>query len=158
MISKNIIIELVDERMKELNNGLYIVELTISASNAIHIELDKLQGGVTVDDCVSVSRNVEHNLDREEQDFELHVSSAGLDKPLRHINQYIKNVGRRIEVILKNGQKLEGEIIKVNDTSVVIMDKVLKPVENKKKKELVEEVSELLLDDVKETRLVVSFK
>jgi ribosome maturation factor RimP len=86
------------------------------------------------------------------------VSSAGLDKPLRHINQYIKNVGRRIEVILKNGQKLEGEIIKVSDTGVVIMDKVLKPVENKKKKELVEEVSELLFDDVKETRIVVSFK
>jgi hypothetical protein len=61
-------------------------------------------------------------------------------------------------VILKNGQKLEGEIIKVSDTGVVIMDKVLKPVENKKKKELVEEVSELLFDDVKETRIVVSFK
>ena len=96
MISKELIKTLAEERMAELNNGLYIVDMSVSSTNVIHIELDKIKGGVTVEDCVSVSRNVEHNLDREKDDFELHVSSAGLDKPLRHINQYIKNIGRQL--------------------------------------------------------------
>jgi len=92
MIDRKEIERLVEERIQELDNGLYVVEMTISSTNVIRIEIDKINGGVTVSDCVSVSRNVEHNLDREKADFELHVSSAGLDKPFRHINQYIKNV------------------------------------------------------------------
>ena len=144
--------------MNELNNGLYIVELTISSANSIHVEIDKIVGGVTVTDCVSVSRNVEHNLDRDEEDFELHVSSAGLDKPLRHINQYIKNIGRRVEIVRKDGEKLEGEIIKITDDTMIIKDQVSKQIENKKKKVLVEEVTEVHFSDVKESKIVISFK
>ena len=94
MLEKKLIQELIDERIAELDNGLYVVDLRISPTNVIHVELDKLKGGVSVSDCMSVSRNIEHNLDREQADFELHVSSAGLDKPIRHINQFAKNVGR----------------------------------------------------------------
>lgn len=158
MINKEKVIALVEERMNELNNGLYIVELTISAANSIHVEIDKIVGGVTVTDCVSVSRNVEHNLDRDEEDFELHVSSAGLDKPLRHINQYIKNIGRRVEIVRKDGEKLEGEIIKITDDTMIIKDQVSKQLENKKKKVLVEEVTEVHFSDVKESKIVISFK
>jgi len=158
MINKEKVIALVEERMNELNNGLYIVELTISSANSIHVEIDKIVGGVTVTDCVSVSRNVEHNLDRDEEDFELHVSSAGLDKPLRHINQYIKNIGRRVEIVRKDGDKLEGEIIKITDDTMIIKDQVSKQLENKKKKVLVEEVTEVHFSDVKESKIVISFK
>jgi len=158
MINKNKVIALVEERMGELNNGLYIVELTISLANTIHVEIDKIQGGVSVSDCVSISRNVEHNLDREEEDFELHVSSAGLDKPLRHINQYIKNIGRRVESVMNDGSKVEGEIIKINDGSMLVKDLVAKQVENKKKKVMVEEVTEVFFSDVKESKIVISFK
>ena len=134
MIKKEKVIALVEERMEELNNGLYIVELSISSTNTIQVEIDKINGGVTVTDCVSVSRNVEHNLDREEEDFELHVSSAGLDKPLRHINQYVKNIGRRIETVLKDGKKIEGELLKITDDAMFINEQVSKQIENKKKK------------------------
>ena len=158
MINKEKVIALVEERMNELNNGLYIVELTISSANSIHVEIDKMVGGVTVTDCVSVSRNVEHNLDRDEEDFELHVSSAGLDKPLRHINQYIKNIGRRVEIVRKDGGKLEGEIIKITDDTMIIIDQVSNQLENKKKKVLVEEVTEVHFSDVKESKIVISFK
>ena len=158
MINKEKVIALVEERMNELNNGLYIVELTISSANSIHVEIDKIVGGVTVTDCVSVSRNVEHNLDRDEEDFELHVSSAGLDKPLRHINQYIKNIGRRVEIVRKDGEKLEGEIIKITDDTMIRKDQVSKQIENKKKKVLVEEVTEVHFSDVKESKIVISFK
>ena len=158
MISKTKVLELIDERFAELDNGLFLVELTISKENAIKIEIDKHEGGVSVKDCMAVSRNVEHNLDRDEQDFELHVSSAGLDKPLRHINQYIKNIGRRVEIAMRDGRKLEGEIIKINEGVMLIKDQVLKLVENKKKKELIEEVTEVHFTEIKEAKIVISFK
>ena len=108
MISKDNIIHLIDERIQELGNNLYVVELSISAKNVIRVEIDKLEGNVSVDECVSISRNIEHNLDRDNEDFELHVSSAGLDKPFRHINQYKKNIGRMIQVKSIEERKMEG--------------------------------------------------
>lgn len=158
MIKKELITKLIDERIAELDNGLYVVELTISSSNVIRVELDKLSGGVTVTDCMSVSRNVEHNLDREEQDFELHVSSAGLDKSLRHINQYKKNIGRELDVILQNGQKFCGEIVEVKEKAVVLLNREMKKLEEKKKKELVEERYDLSFSEIKEAKIVISFK
>ena len=158
MVNKETILKLAEERMAELNNGLYIVELSVSATNVIHLELDKLKGGVTVDDCVSVSRNIEHNLDREKEDFELHVSSAGLDKPLRHINQFSKNIGRDLSVVLKSGIKVQGEIIKVMDEKLILESKTMKKLDVKKRKELVTEYHELPFNDVKEAKIVVSFK
>lgn len=119
MLDKNIIQTLAEERINELNSGIYIVELSVSTSNVIHVEIDKLKGGVSVEDCMSVSRNIEHNLDREKEDFELHVSSAGLDKPLRHLNQYAKNIGRTLAVVCLDG-KNEGELVKVSDEGIVL--------------------------------------
>ena len=87
MISKKKVAGLIKERIEELDNGLFIVSLSISPANAIYVEIDKYEGNVSMSDCMSVSRNVEHNLDRESEDFELHVSSAGLDKGLRVLPQ-----------------------------------------------------------------------
>jgi len=149
---------LVEERIQELDNGLYVVEMTISSTNVIRIEIDKINGGVTVADCVSVSRNVEHNLDREKADFELHVSSAGLDKPFRHINQYIKNVGRTINVQTKDGRTIEGEIVKVADEKIILSAEEMQLLEGKKKKEKVEVIYEIMLTEIKEANIVISFK
>ena len=81
MISKNEVIKLAEERIKELDNGNYLVSVSISSKNSIRVKMDNLNGGVSVKDCVSVSRNIEHNLDREKEDFDLQVSSPGLDQP-----------------------------------------------------------------------------
>ncbi len=158
MIDRKEIEGLVEERIQELNNGLYVVEMTISSTNVIRIEIDKINGGVTVSDCVSVSRNVEHNLDREKADFELHVSSAGLDKPFRHINQYIKNVGRTINVVTKDGRTIEGEIVKVADEKIILSAEEMQLLEGKKKKEKVEVIYEIMLTEIKEANIVISFK
>lgn len=144
--------------MAERDNGLFIVELTISSRNVIRLELDKHEGGVTVEDCVSVSRNIEHNLDRESQDFELHVSSAGLDKPLRVHAQYVKNVGRGVEVQLKSGEQIEGELTEVKEESIVVSWEEKREIEGKKKKETVEVQRELPFTDIVEARIVISFK
>jgi ribosome maturation factor RimP len=158
MLDKNIIQTLAEERINELNSGIYIVELSVSTSNVIHVEIDKLKGGVSVEDCMSVSRNIEHNLDREKEDFELHVSSAGLDKPLRHLNQYAKNIGRTLAVVSLDGKKTEGELVKVSDEGIVLrlMSKQLD--EKKKKKILVEEILEFPFSQIKEAKIVISFK
>jgi len=158
MIDRKEIERLVEERIQELDNGLYVVEMTISSSNVIRIEIDKINGGVTVADCVSVSRNVEHNLDREKADFELHVSSAGLDKPFRHINQYIKNVGRIINVQTKDGRTIEGEIVKVAAEKIIFSAEEMQLLEGKKKKEKVEVIYEIMLTEIKEANIVISFK
>ena len=155
MIKKEKVIALVEERMEELNNGLYIVELSISSTNTIHVEIDKINGGVTVTDCVSVSRNVEHNLDREEEDFELHVSSAGLDKPLRHINQYVKNIGRTVEVTLKDGKEKEGVLLEATAEKIVVKTtRTEKSPETKKKVTIEEEETLPLKTLVEQLRLL----
>jgi ribosome maturation factor RimP len=158
MLDKNIIKSLAEERMNELNNGLYIVELTISSSNVISLEIDKLKGGVSVEDCISVSRNIEHNLDREQEDFELHVSSAGLDKPLRHHNQYAKNIGRTLAITTIDGNKQEGELVKVTDQGLVLRGLTKQLDEKKKKKVLVEQIIEYPFSQIKEAKIVISFK
>jgi ribosome maturation factor RimP len=158
MISKSKVLELIDERIAELGNGLFVVDLTISSNNVIQVELDKHEGNVSINDCMSVSRNVEHNLDREAEDFELQVSSAGLDKPFRVPAQYVKNVGRTVKVVLQNGKKIEGELKAVSEKDVVVENSRKEKIEGKKKKELIVEQHVLPIEQIKETKIVISFK
>lgn len=158
MISKKHVEELINERIAELDNGLFIVDLTISATNVINVELDKHSGGVSVNDCISVSRNVEHNLDREEQDFELNVSSAGLDKPFRVPAQYQKNIGRDVKVVLQDGKKMEGKLLAADESGMTLEQVRKEKIEGKKKKETIVEQHQLAFSDVKETKIIISFK
>lgn len=158
MINRKKVEELIAERIAELDNGLFVVELNISATNVITVEIDKHEGSVSVSDCMSVSRNVEHNLDREEQDFEITVSSAGLDKPFRVLPQYVKNIGRDVKVKLNDGSKLEGTLIKADENQFVIENSRKEKIEGKKKKEVIVEQQTLNYSDVKETKIVISFK
>lgn len=158
MINKKQVEQLINERIEELNNGLFVVELNISPTNVISVELDKHEGSVSVSDCMSVSRNVEHNLDREEQDFEITVSSAGLDKPFRVLAQYTKNIGRGVKVKFENGSKIEGTLISVNETGFTIENSRKEKIEGKKKKEVIVEQHPLLFSEIKETKVIISFK
>lgn len=158
MISKKKVTELINERIAELDNGLFIVDLTISTSNVIKVEIDKYEGFVSVDDCIRVSRNVEHNLDREKEDFELSVSSAGLDKGLRVFPQYTKNVGREVKVKLNEGGSIEGKMIEATPEHIVVQTSRKERLEGKKKKETIIEDHVLTMDKIKETKIIISFK
>lgn len=158
MISKKKVEKLVLERMEELDNGLFIVELNISASNIIRVEIDKHDGFVSVDDCIRVSRNVEHNLDREAEDFELHVSSAGLDKGLRVYPQYKKNIGREVKVSLHAGGSIEGEMIAATESEITVRTSRKERLEGRKKKETIIEDHVLTMEQIKETKIIISFK
>jgi len=158
MISKKRIMELIDERIAELDNGLFVVSLKVSSSNSIVVELDKHEGGVSVQDCISVSRNIEHNLDREEEDFELSVTSAGLDKGLRVFAQYKKNIGREVEVKLNEGDDINGKMIDATEEQIVVQTTRKEKIEGKKKKEIIVEDHVLPMSNIKETKIVISFK
>ncbi len=157
MISKTKVLELIEERFAELDNGLFLVDLSISKTNQINIEIDKHVGGVSVKDCMAVSRNVEHNLDREEADFELHVSSAGIDRPLRVLAQYVKNVDRTVEVIKNDGAQIEGILKAASETEIEIETSRIEKIEGKKKKETIVEQIVLPLNSIKETKIVIIF-
>lgn len=158
MISKSKVSQLIAERIAEHDPNLFVVELSISASNVIHVELDKHNGNVTVEDCIKVSRNIEHNLDREKEDFELHVSSAGLDKGLRVLAQYEKNIGREVKVKRHNGESLQGILKKASAMEIVIETTRKEKIEGKKKKETIIEEIPLPMNEVKSTKVVLSFK
>ncbi len=159
MISKKKVLALIDERIQELDNGLFVVELNISPANVIQVEIDKYEGNVSVDDCIRVSRNVEHNLDREEQDFELTVTSAGLDRGLRVFPQYKKNIGRDVKVKLIEGSgKIEGIMIAATEESITIQTTRKERIEGKKKKETIVEDHVIPMESIRTTKVVLSFK
>jgi ribosome maturation factor RimP len=157
MINKKKVIELAQERIHELNNGNYLVEVNISSKNAITVKMDNLNGGVSIKDCVSVSRNIEHNLDREAEDFELQVTSPGIDQPFLVLEQYQKNIGQKVNVISKDDFSVVGELLEFDNNQIKV--KEVNTIKNKttKKKETIEEIHIFTMDQIKETKLIISF-
>ena len=157
MISKKEIVKLAEERIKELDNGNYLVDVTVSLKNAISVKMDNLNGGVSVKDCVSVSRNIEHNLDREKEDFELQVSSPGLDKPFMVMQQYLKNIGKQVSVVTLGNVTLTGELVEASQKEISLKELRVEKNKTTKKKEQIENIHHLLMDEIRETKLIISF-
>ena len=105
MILKEDIVKLAEEHL--VGTDQFIVKLSIGSDNKINIFIDG-DSGVTIDDCVGLSRYIEHQLDRELEDFELNVSSAGIDHPFVHLRQYLKYIDSPVEVFLNDGTKKLG--------------------------------------------------
>jgi len=107
MIEKQTIQGLVEEFIK--GTGLFLVAVKVSSANRITVLADKNEG-ITIDECASIHRHIEKNLNREKEDYELQVSSPGLDLPFGVIEQYFKNEGRKAEVIDNEGSKYTGKL------------------------------------------------
>ena len=157
MISKKEVVKLAQERIQELDNGNYLVDVTISPKNSIIVKIDNLNGSVSVKDCVSVSRNIEHNLDREHEDFELQVSSPGLDQPFVVMQQYLKNIGKQVYVTTQNNEILTGELVEATKKEISIRECKVKKSKTTNKKEQIENIHHLLMDEIRETKLIISF-
>ncbi len=154
MIDKARVIKLVEERLEE---KMFLVEITVNERNVIDVFVDCFDG-LTIDQCVAVSRHVEHNLDREEEDFELHVSSPGLTQGFKVKEQYIKYTGRKIEVIDKNDKKLEGVLLEAGDTGFTLETSTREKVEGHKKKQLIVRKYVLKYNEIKSAKATISFK
>lgn len=155
MIAIDKIESLVEEKIQGTNS--FVVKITVGAGNKIVILLDN-DLGTSIDDCIQVSRHVEKNLDREVEDFELQVMSPGVDFPLTSVRQYKKNVGRSVKVKMVEGPSIEGELLSVTEEGVVVKTKTKERIEGRKSKRWVEREHPLSYDDIKETKVVISFK
>lgn len=155
MISKELITDIINEYI--LNTELFLVDVNIRPGNIISIEIDSMQS-IGIDDCVQLSRLIESKLDRDIEDFELEVGSAGITSPFKIPKQYEKNIGNEVEVLTKNGQKMSG-ILKSNDNDsfVVTITKMVKP-EGAKRKIAVDEDFSFKYDEVKHTKYLINFK
>jgi ribosome maturation factor RimP len=107
MIEKQKIQGLVEEFIK--GTGLFLVAVKVSNANRITVLADKNEG-ITIDECAAIHKHIENGLDRETEDFELQVSSPGLDTPFAVIEQYHKNEGRKVEVVDSEGSKFIGKL------------------------------------------------
>lgn len=154
MIAKEKIVKLVEER---LDDEMFIVDVSVSASNDILVYVDSLSG-MTIKQCISISRNVEHNLDREEEDFALQVSSPGLNRRFKVRQQYVKYTGKQIEVQTNEDLILEGLLKQSDDDGIVLETSTREKVEGHKKKQLVVKEYNFKYDEIKSAKAVISFK
>ncbi len=154
MTDKNRIIQLVNEKLDE---GMFLVDVQVNASNIIRVYIDSFDG-ITIDQCVAVSRHIEQNLDRDNDDFELQVSSPGLTEPLKVHEQYQKNKGRQIEVELVDGKGITGELKDTTSDFILIETSVREKVEGHKKKQLIIKEHQIEYSDIRSAKVVVSFK
>ena len=132
--------------------GLFLVAVKVSSAGKITILADTMKG-ITIDECVSISRLIEKNFNREEEDYELQVSSPGLEMPFIVKEQYYKNEGQKVEIIDSEGIKFSGLLKNVTDGGFEIETEV-------KVKGKTKEIKDISFnyDQVKSTREVVSFK
>jgi len=154
MITSQLISDIVSNTIQ--GTELFIVEVSVNPGNKILVLIDSMKGAL-IDDCVKLSRSIEQRLDRDLEDFELEVSSPGLTNPFRVIQQYLKNKGKDVEVVLKTGQKFTGKLISVQNDIFCIETKQKVKKEGKKKPELVTEQLNFTFNGVKTTKIVINF-
>ncbi len=137
--------------------GCFIVDTTVSKNNEIELTIESEEGIVTLDDCVALSRIFEAHFDREVEDYELTVTSAGLDQPFRVMKQYSKAVGGKVEVAMKGGKKLVATLTAADEEGISLQYTAKEAVEGKKKKELVEHNERVAFAEINSVRPFIEF-
>lgn len=152
---KEKVTKLLQEVLEE-ESSLFLISKEIQAGNKIVIVIDG-DNGVTLSDCMKVSRHIEHNLDREEEDFSLEVLSSGISEGITHIRQYKKNVGRKLEVILADNNKVTGTLVEADDEKVKLQWKAREPKPIGKGKVTVQKEQEIPYKDIVKAKVMVTF-
>ena len=153
MIDKKIIENLVNEILTE---DQFLVGVTVSSGNVIHVMVDS-DNAISINQIVEISRFIESKLDRETEDYELSVFSAGLSEPLQLVRQYKKNVGMELDVLLISGLKMTGVVKEVNDQAISLEVTTKEKTEGSKKKELVTRVHNIDYSEIKEAKKIIKF-
>lgn len=117
MISEKGIIELVNEKIR--GTDIFLVEVRIGSGNAIKVHLDR-PDGISIEQCVEINRYLNQHLDRDEEDYSLEVSSPGIGVPFKVTQQYEKNLGHVIEVVLRDGTRVEGTLESVTGEGIQV--------------------------------------
>lgn len=136
--------------------SLFLVDLKIDPNNKIIVTLDG-DSGISLQDCIDVSRAIEHNLDREEVDFALEVASAGVSSPLLLPRQYKKNVGRKLKVVTTNDAVIEADLTAASEQDITLEWKTREPKKIGKGKETVEKKEILPYAEIKKATVIIVF-
>lgn len=154
---------ILEEKVQDLVNTrisgseLFLVDVIISSGNNVRVLVDSMEG-VKIEECAELSRWLSAELNLVDEDHSLEVSSPGLDAPLVLKQQYEKNIGRNVEVIFTNGKKKKGKLLAIaeNEIELEVTEKALSGGSQKKKKNVLVRKS-YLLDEIKSTKVVISF-
>lgn len=139
----------------EENKSFFLVDFSLTPDNKIKIIVDG-DNGVTLKDCIAVSRQVEHNLDREELDFSLEVTSPGATEPIINNRQYNKNIGRKFQVKTAE-DKFEGELTAITENGIQLSWKAREPKPVGKGKVTVKYEKEIPFADIVEAKVMITF-
>ena len=155
MIDKSVVSQHVNEWLEE--KDYFLVDVTVSPDNRIVVEIDHAEG-VWIEDCVELSRFIESKLDREKEDFELEVGSAGIGQPFKVLQQYINHIGMDVEVLKNDGLKLAGILKNADEEhfTVTISKKV--KLEGEKRPKMVDEDVTFAYNEIKYTKYLINFK
>ena len=154
MTFKDKVNSLIIEGLKE-RPSVFLIDLTITDSFKIIVNIDG-DNGVLLQDCIDISRAIENNLDREEQDFSLEVASVGVGSPLKLVRQYKKNVGRTLIVKLAT-ETIEAELVEANDNFIILSWEAREAKKIGKGKETVQKRLEIPYSEIKEAIVTVTF-
>lgn len=131
---------------------IFVIDIKVKAGNKITVLLDKDKGSITIDDCVALTRHIESKYDRDIEDYELMVSSAGVGQPLKLLRQYIKIIGKEVDVEYTDKSTLKGTLLSVDNEKVTVK------IVSKVKKEVTEKVIEIPFSQLKSVKEVISFR
>ncbi len=135
--------------------SLFLIAAEISPTNQIKVVIDDDQS-VSVKDCVTISREIEHKLDREQEDFSLEVTSAGVSAPLQMPRQYKKNVGRKLAVKTAN-EKYEAQLVEADENGIELQWKQREPKPIGKGKHTVQKQVKLTYSEIIEAKVMITF-
>ncbi|MDR2840191.1 MAG: ribosome assembly cofactor RimP [Paludibacter sp.] len=154
MITKTTVTQIVSDFIKD--SGYYLVDIIVSGNNEIKVEIDSFQG-VNIDFCAELSNKIESALNRDDEDFELEVGSAGLTSPFKVRQQYEKNLGKQVEVLTGEGKKFTGILTNVDADNFEIEYSVKEKAEGAKRKSVVTKHLTLNYTEIKYTKYNLIF-
>jgi len=140
MITKEVVEKIVREHIRE--SEIFLVDVRVKPGNVIQVHVDSPEG-ISIDECVEISRFVHASLDRDLEDYALEVSSPGLGAPFLVKQQYEKNLGQEIEVLYTDGIKVRGRLQSVTDSGIEL--------------EIKGDAEQITYDEIKKATAVISF-
>ncbi len=155
MIEKKAVNTIIEDFIQDTD--YFLVETTIGKNNEIKVYIDSMQN-VSLDFCIQITKEIESKLDREVEDYELEVSSAGITSPFKVEKQYEKNIGNEVEVFTKENKKIVGILASYNKENIEVEFEVKEKLEGEKRKKLVKKVEKIEVDNIKTIKQNIRFK
>lgn len=155
MLKESTVKALIDKAVEE-RGDLFVIDLKISQDNKIQVVIDG-DNGISIEDCIFFSRAIEHNLDREKEDFSLEVTSAGAASSLINKRQYKKNIGRILKVSTKDTAKIEGKLIGADAQHITLEWQAKEPKPVGKGKIMVNKQAKISYEDVLDAKVIIKF-